>query len=127
MASPAVSNRVIFFGCSDMNLYAIDAVTGTEKWRFVMTEYINSMLAVSKGVVYFGSNDGYLYAVGGVPTSQVNTQTTSPTQTVATNTTANWVEFFQIWDRNNLTSVVLLVFVLLFGALVYDTYYKKKK
>jgi hypothetical protein len=32
-----------------------------------------------------------------------------------------------IWDRNNLLYVILLVFVLLLGALVYDTYYKKKK
>jgi len=32
-----------------------------------------------------------------------------------------------IWDRNNLTYLVLFVFVLLFGILMYDTYYKKKK
>jgi hypothetical protein len=33
-SSPVVSNGVVYVGSNDNNLYAIDAVTGTEKWRF---------------------------------------------------------------------------------------------
>jgi len=36
-------------------------------------------------------------------------------------------DFVPIWDRNNLTYLVLLVFAILFCAIVYDTYYKKKE
>ena len=109
------------------NLYAIDAVTGTEKWRFTTGNDVLSSPAVVNGVVYVGSNDGYLYALGGVPTSRITIQTTAYPQTITTNPAADTTEFTQIWDRNNLIYVILLVFVLIFGALVYDTYYKKKK
>jgi hypothetical protein len=73
-------------------------------------------------------------SVGGATSSPVTTLNTIPTHTtvssqpVATNRPANPNDFFTaLWDRNNLIYVILLVFVLIFGALVYDTYYKKKK
>jgi outer membrane protein assembly factor BamB len=33
-SSPAVANGVVYTGCRDANLYALDAATGKEKWRF---------------------------------------------------------------------------------------------
>jgi outer membrane protein assembly factor BamB len=131
-SSPVVSNGVVYVGGgnyfvkSDNFLYAINAETGKEKWRFSTGDGVVSEPVVSNGVVYFGSH-GTLYAVG-VPSSQVNTPTSASPQTVAPNQDeATNIGSTHIWDRNNLIYLVLLVFVFLFGALLYDTYYKKKK
>jgi len=57
-----------------------------------------------------------------------STQTITYTRTVTPNqATETRVAAIPIWDRNNLIYVVLLVFVFLFGAILFDTYYKKKK
>ena len=56
-SSPAVSNGVVYVGSYDKNLYAIDAMTGAEKWRFKTGNYVGSSPAVSNGVVYVGSDD----------------------------------------------------------------------
>jgi len=126
-SSPAVSNGTIYVGSRDKNLYAIDAITGTEKWQFKTEDIVTSSPVVSNGVIYFGSDDGYLHAVG-VPTSQENTQTTAPAQTITPNSAEDTTnESTPLWDRNILVYLILVVFVVLFGALVYDTYYKKKK
>jgi len=116
-----------------LTIHAIDAMTGTRKWLLAMDKSVFSSPVVSNGVIYVGTGlgcyrneGGYLYAVG-VPSNQVNTQTTVSAQTITTDPAADTTEFTQIWDRNNLIYVILLVFVLIFGALVYDTYYKKKK
>jgi len=34
----AVVNGVVYTGCRDSNLYALDAATGSEKWRYSATE-----------------------------------------------------------------------------------------
>ena len=33
-SSPAVVDGVVYTGCRDSNLYALDAATGSEKWRY---------------------------------------------------------------------------------------------
>ena len=66
-SSPAVSNGVVYVGSVDNNLYAIDAVNGTEKWRFKTGGSVAySSPAVSNGVVYVGSSDNNLYAIDAV-------------------------------------------------------------
>ena len=62
-SSPTVANGMVYFGCRDFNLYALDAKTGELKWTFTAGSWIESSPTVANGVVYFGSNDGYLYAV----------------------------------------------------------------
>jgi len=63
-SSPAVANGIIYVGSRDKNLYAIDAVTGNEKWRFTTGDWVDSSPAVANGIVYVGSNDKNLYAIG---------------------------------------------------------------
>ena len=66
-----MSNGVVYIG-SGTNylgdlagyLYAIDAVTGKEKWQFETGGSVQSSPAVSNGVVYVGDYDGNLYAIG---------------------------------------------------------------
>ena len=57
-SSPAVSNGTVFVGARDGWIYAIDAATGTERWRFDhKISWINTSPAIVDGVVYAGSSD----------------------------------------------------------------------
>ena len=57
-SSPTVSNGTVFVGARDGWIYAIDAATGAEKWRFDhKISWINTSPAVLDGVVYAGSSD----------------------------------------------------------------------
>ena len=63
VSSLAIADGVVYVGSGDGRLYALDAETGQEKWRFKTDGAIVSSPAVAGGVVYFASTDGYLYAV----------------------------------------------------------------
>jgi outer membrane protein assembly factor BamB len=57
-SSPAVANGTVFIGARDGWIYAIDAATGKERWRFDhKISWINTSPAVVDGVVYAGSSD----------------------------------------------------------------------
>ena len=60
--TPAVSDGVVYFGSTDNHLYALDAKTGKEKWKFKTGDWVSSSPAVSDGVVYFGSYK-HIYAL----------------------------------------------------------------
>jgi outer membrane protein assembly factor BamB len=70
-ASPAYADGVLYFGSWDSWFYAVDARTGTEKWRFHGGEDalahnqvgFQSSAAVVNGVVYVGCRDSNLYAL----------------------------------------------------------------
>jgi outer membrane protein assembly factor BamB len=59
----AVAHGVVYVGSNDSHLYAVDAKTGREKWKFKTGGKVLSSPAVANGVVYVGSEDGYLYAI----------------------------------------------------------------
>ena len=61
--SPSVDGGVVYAGSLDWHVYAIDAATGEEKWRFKTKGAVWGSPAVSDGVVYFGSDDLNVYAV----------------------------------------------------------------
>lgn len=63
IASPAIAGGVAFFGSTDGNLYAVDAISGALKWKFGTKSWEVSSPAVAAGVVYFLSYDGHLYAL----------------------------------------------------------------
>ncbi len=57
------TNRAIYVGSEDGNLYCLDANTGALKWKYATNGPIQSSPTVVNSIVYFGSNDNYLYAV----------------------------------------------------------------
>ncbi len=63
LSSPAVWNGMVFFGSGDGNIYALDAVSGSLKWRFPTGDVVHSSPAIANGVLYAGSWDGLLYAL----------------------------------------------------------------
>src|SRR5262249_41990359 len=62
-AAPAVAGGVVFVGSTDGNLYAIEATTGAERWKFATQGRVVSSPAVQAGVVYFASYDSNFYAI----------------------------------------------------------------
>jgi outer membrane protein assembly factor BamB len=65
LSSPAVVERVVYIGSDDSYVYALDAATGAERWRFHFQTGGNvlSSPAVVGGVLYIGSDDNYVYAL----------------------------------------------------------------
>jgi eukaryotic-like serine/threonine-protein kinase len=63
IASPAISQGIVFIGSSDGVFYAIDQRTGQQKWKVALTEPVSSSPAIGDGLVYFLSYDGIFYAL----------------------------------------------------------------
>jgi outer membrane protein assembly factor BamB len=63
LSSPTIANGVVYFGSGDHNVYALDAATGTLKWKFTTGNVVHASPAVSNGVVYIGSWDRNMYAL----------------------------------------------------------------
>src|SRR5581483_650555 len=63
LSSPAVSNGVVYFGSGDTNVYALDAATGSLKWKFKTADVVHASPAIADGTVFVGSWDSYFYAL----------------------------------------------------------------
>lgn len=77
-SSGAVSGDSVFFGCDDGHLFALDAKTGAERWRFSTgagTMIVSSPIVTDDGTILFGSDDGRLWALQtGPPRSGARTR-----------------------------------------------------
>jgi outer membrane protein assembly factor BamB len=62
-SSPTVLEDIVLFGSRDGSLYAVEAETGSELWRYPTEGQIWSSPAVADGTVFVGSADGSLHAV----------------------------------------------------------------
>jgi outer membrane protein assembly factor BamB len=70
-ATPAVADGVVYIGSWDRNLYALDAATGAERWRYTTGNDtviynqigIASSAAVKDGLVFVGGRDGKFHVV----------------------------------------------------------------
>lgn len=62
-STPVVADGVVFVGSANHALFAVDATTGQQVWRFDTQGMIRSTPLVANGRVYVGSWDGYAYAV----------------------------------------------------------------
>jgi len=62
-SSPALANNVIYVGCDNGRLYAIDAETGKGLWDFRTGAKITSSPTYANGVVYVTSWDRKIYAI----------------------------------------------------------------
>jgi outer membrane protein assembly factor BamB len=74
-SSPAVVDGIVYTGCRDSNVYAnvyaIDAVSGKEKWRFNnQMSWVNTAPAVAKGKVLFATSDSSLFHMADAATGK---------------------------------------------------------
>jgi len=60
---PAVAGGVVFVGCDDHAVYALDAATGERKWSFRTGGEVWNTPAWSDGRLYVGSQDGWVYCL----------------------------------------------------------------
>jgi outer membrane protein assembly factor BamB len=67
LSSPVLAtvgnSSVLVFGSSDNNVYAVDALTGSLKWKFTTAGIVHSSPAIFNNTVYIGSWDTFLYAI----------------------------------------------------------------
>jgi len=66
LSSPSVWNGAVYFGSSDGNVYALDAASGTLKWKVQTGDVVHSSPAIADGTLYIGSWDRNLYALDAV-------------------------------------------------------------
>ena len=53
----------VFWGSGDGNLYAIDATSGNQKWKYQTGDVVHASPTINGNRVYFGSFDGFFYAL----------------------------------------------------------------
>jgi outer membrane protein assembly factor BamB len=62
-SSPCVAGGMLFVGCYDTNLYALDASRGEFRWKYATEGGISSSPAVWEDYVIVGSEDGAVYGI----------------------------------------------------------------
>jgi eukaryotic-like serine/threonine-protein kinase len=63
LSSPVVWNGAVYFGSGDGNVYALDAASGSLKWKFKTGDVVHASPAIADGKVYIGSWDSNFYAL----------------------------------------------------------------
>ncbi len=63
LSSPVVAQGAVFFGSGDGHLYALDAASGEQRWKFKTGDVVHASPAYADGVLFVGSWDAKLYAV----------------------------------------------------------------
>ena len=63
LSSPVVADGSVYFGSGDGNVYALDATTGTQKWKFATGNVVHASPAIADGTVFIGSWDTNFYAL----------------------------------------------------------------
>jgi outer membrane protein assembly factor BamB len=61
-ATAAIVDGVVYVGCYDENLYALDLASGKEKWKFKGGSF-KAPPSVHDGAIYVGDEDGMFYCV----------------------------------------------------------------
>jgi eukaryotic-like serine/threonine-protein kinase len=63
LLSPALWSGALYFGSGDGNVYALDAATGSLRWKFHTGDVVHASPAISDGTLFIGSWDRYFYAL----------------------------------------------------------------
>ncbi|MHA2132373.1 MAG: outer membrane protein assembly factor BamB family protein [Candidatus Thorarchaeota archaeon] len=62
-STPSLAHGMVFFGCMDKHVYALDADTGNKRWTFKTDKGITTTPVVANGYVYVAGNDKTVYAI----------------------------------------------------------------
>jgi outer membrane protein assembly factor BamB len=60
---PVAAYGLVFFGSKDAHVYALEAMTGQEKWKFKMGKRPRAPLVIVNEIVYVLSDDKNIYAI----------------------------------------------------------------
>jgi outer membrane protein assembly factor BamB len=90
-SSPYADNQYVYIGSNDQNLYSLNIIDGSVKWKFTSLGLIKSSPVVYQGTVFVGSYDKYIYALDSATGTQkwnVNTNGTIECSPVLNNQVA---------------------------------------
>lgn len=62
-SSPAIEAGVVVFGSQDGHVYALDAATGRQRWRFRAAGRVYASPAIAGQAVYAADQAGFVYAI----------------------------------------------------------------
>ncbi len=62
-SSPCINSGMLFVGCYDTNLYALDSTRGEFRWKYATEGGVSSSPTIWENNVIFGSEDGAVYAL----------------------------------------------------------------
>ncbi|MBF0197124.1 MAG: PQQ-like beta-propeller repeat protein, partial [Planctomycetes bacterium] len=62
-SSPIIAENIIFIGCENENLYALDLFTGQNVWQFESDDMISAPPLYLSANIIFGSESGSLYSL----------------------------------------------------------------
>jgi outer membrane protein assembly factor BamB len=62
-STPTIVNGVAYFGTHLGTIYAVNAGTGNEIWKFQTNQMVKSTVAVVNGKLYTGADDGNVYCL----------------------------------------------------------------
>lgn len=98
-SSPAVHGSEVFFGSKDGALYAVDARTGTLRWRKPANVYwYLSAPAVDRDLVFSGNSDGRFVQAVDAATGRTAWQFNTGINVFASPTVANGLVYAGAWD-----------------------------
>lgn len=63
LSSPVVWEGKVYFGSGDGNIYALDATSGTLKWKFKTGNVVHASPAIASGTLFIGGFDTFFYAL----------------------------------------------------------------
>ena len=63
LSSPTLWKGTVYFGSGDGNVYALDANTGAQRWKFKTGDVVHASPAIADGMIFIGSWDSYFYAL----------------------------------------------------------------
>ncbi len=66
MSSAVICNDIVYFGCYDNNLYALDAKSGKLIWKHRTGDKVFSSPVIAENRIYFGSADKSFYCLDAV-------------------------------------------------------------
>ena len=64
-STAAISDRVVYIGCLNGKLYAVELASGRKKWEFPTELGFTGSAAVGDGLVFIGDSDGRFYCIDG--------------------------------------------------------------
>ncbi len=61
VGSAVIKNDVVYFGCRDSSVWAVDAFTGEAVWQYSTDDFVDSTPVLYEGYLYVLSRDGKMY------------------------------------------------------------------
>ena len=108
-SSPLVVNNICYVVSGNGNIYALNALNGSELWNYTVSQTGLSSPTIANGIIYIGSADGNVY---GLRVSSPSPSTPAPSP-------------LPPWSYTQLIEVTVLAAVIVVALIVLLTFRKR--